>query len=107
MKKVITLSILSLFSIFALSACISEASPESHTGTVKKKHMTQEKVHKIIKKAGKDAGWKMTEFKSNAMIAEKIDGANSVALTVTFSNSSYDISPKNSDLASAIDSALN
>ena len=107
MKKVITLSILSLFSIFALSACMSTASPEAHTGTVEKKHMTQKKVHKIIKKAGEDAGWNMTEFKSNAMIAEKIDGDDSVAVTVTFSNSSYDISPENSDLATAIDSALN
>ena len=107
MKKFITLTLLSALSIVFLSACGSEPSPESHTGTVEKKHMTQEKVHKIIKKAGEEAGWTMTEFKSNAMIAEKIDGDNSVAVTVTFSNSDYDIAPENSELDDAIDSALN
>ncbi len=107
MKKVITLGLLSALSIVFLSGCGSEPSPEGHTGSLKKGHMTQEKVHKIIKKAGEEAGWTMTEFKSNTMIAEKIDGDDSVAVTVTFSNSDYDISPENSDLDDAIDSALN
>ena len=107
MKKVITLGILSALSVVFLSGCGAEPSPESHTGTVEKGHMTQEKVHKIIKQAGEEAGWTMTEFKSNAMIAEKIDGDDSIAVTVTFSNSDYDIYPENSELDDAIDSALN
>jgi len=106
MKKFITRTILSALSIVLLSACGSEPSPESHSGSVEKQHMTQEKVHKIIKKAGEEAGWTMIEFKSNTMIAEKIDGDNSIAVTVTFSNSFYDLSPANSELDSAIGSAL-
>ena len=107
MRKVITLSLLSALSIVLLTGCGSEPSPESHTGSIENRHITQEKMHSIIKKAGEDAGWTMTEFKSNAIIAEKIDGENATAVTVTFSNSFYDIEPKNSDLDSAIDSALN
>jgi len=106
MKRFITITILSALSIILLSACGSEPSPESHTGDVEKKHMTQKNIHKIIKKAGEDAGWTMTEFKSNAIIAEKIDGDNSIAVTVTFSNSFYDISPANSELDSIVGSAL-
>ena len=107
MRKVITLSILSALSIVLLTGCWSEPSPESHTGMVEKGHLTQKKVHKIIKKAGEDAGWTMIEFKSNAMIAEKVEGDNATAVTVTFTNSSYDIVPENSELDDAIDSALN
>ena len=93
--------------MFTLTGCMSEASPESHTGHVEKKHMTQKKVHNIIKKAGQDAGWTMIEFKSNTLIAEKHNGDDSVAVTVTFSNSHYDINPENSELSSILDSALN
>ena len=107
MKKIITLSILSVFSIVLLTACGAQPSPESHTGEITMKHLNQHKVQKIIKKAGEDAGWIMTEFKSNAMIAEKIDDGDTESVTVKFGTSSYDISPENSELKSAIDSAFN
>ena len=107
MRRTIKLSILSAISLVLLAGCVSQPSPESHTGTVEKRNLTQEQVHKIIKDAGENAGWNMTEFKSNTMIAEKIDGKDSVAVTVTFSNGNYDILPENDELDDAIDSALN
>ncbi|MCD4667148.1 MAG: hypothetical protein K8R44_00880 [Sulfurimonas sp.] len=112
MRKVITLGIASALSALVLAgrgAATSSKAPEAqeaHTGEINNKHMTQEKLHKIIKEAGENNGWKMTEFKSNAIIAEKIDGDDSTSVTVTFSKGSFDIVPANSDLEDAIKSAL-
>ena len=103
MKKVISLGVASALSTFLLVGCGGVSpSVQSHS-----KHMTQEKVHSIIKKAGKEAGWKMTEFKNNAIIAEKIDGSDSKAVTITFDKHSFNISPSDSNLEDAIQSALN
>jgi hypothetical protein len=107
MKKVIILGLATSLSLVLLSGCGGEPSPESHTGVVVKQNMTQAKMHKLIKKAGEDSGWIMTEFKTNALIAEKIDGDDSQAVTVTFNKSSYDIDPESSELNSAIEDALN
>ena len=107
MKKVIIFGLATSLSLILLSGCGGEPSPESHTGMVEKQDMTQAKMHKLIKKAGEDSGWIMTEFKTNALIAEKIDGDDSQAVTVTFNKSSYDIDPESSELNSAIEDALN
>ena len=107
MKKVIILGLVTSLSVLLLSGCGGEPSPEAHTGMIEKQHMTQEKVQSIIKQAGEDAGWIMTEFKSNALIAEKLDGDNAEAVTIKFSKSSYDLQPENSELESIIDEALN
>ncbi len=101
MKKIITIGLISSLSAFLFLGC-GAASPEAHSGTVEKKQMTQKKVYKIIKKAGEEDGWSMTEFKNNAMIAER-DGET---VTVTFDKHSFDLSPSNSSLNSTLSSAL-
>ncbi len=117
MRKVITLGFVSVVSTLLLVGCSAKTSSlqthetesceaECHTGEMHDKNLTQEKVHKIIKEAGEENGWKMTEFKSNAMIAEKIDNGSSVSTTVTFSKSSFDISPENSELESILSAKL-
>ena len=106
MKKVIILGLVTSLSVLLLSGCGGEPSPESHTGRIEKQHMTQEKVQKIILQAGEDAGWTMTEFKSNAVIAEKTDGDDTKAVTVKFTRSSYDISPKDSELSNILEDAF-
>ena len=107
MKNIVTLSIVSIFTTLVLVGCsAANNSPESHSGTVHNKNLTQEKVHKIIKSAGKEDGWIMTEFKNNALIAEKADGDNSKAVTITFDKHSFDITPQDSDLEDAISDAL-
>ncbi|WP_455756364.1 hypothetical protein [Sulfurimonas sp.] len=97
MKRLITLSIVSILTALTFIGC-QGSSPTTHSN----KHYTQEKVHDIIKSAGEENGWKMTEFKINTLIAEK-DGE---AVSVTFNNSSFYVSPVNSNLESAISSAL-
>jgi len=107
MKHIITLSIASIFTSLLLVGCsATTSSPEAHTGTVHGKHMTQEKVHKIIKQAGEESGWIMTEFKSNALVAEKPDGDASKSVTITFDKHSFDIEPANGELEDAINDAL-
>ncbi len=119
MKRVVISSIVSMLTVFALANCSgntpspeanaqtkTEVDPEAHTGTIEKKNLTQEKVSKIIHEAAEKAGWEMTEFKSNAFIAEKIDGENSVSTTITFSTDSFDISPQNSELEGIVADAL-
>lgn len=107
MKKIIALSIVSLFGSLLLIGCgSSNPSPEAHTGTVHSKHLTQEKVHDIILKAGKNDGWIMTKFKSNTLLAEKPDGDNSKSVVIVFDRHSFDITPPNSGLESEINDAL-
>ena len=111
MKKVVISSLVSMFTLFALANCTGAtskiASPEAHTGYVEKKNLAHEEVSKLIVEAAEKAGWKMTEFKSNAFIAEKIDGKDSVATTVTFGHGSFDIAPENSELEDIVSDALN
>jgi len=107
MKKAIILGSIFSLSVFLFSGCGAGPSPESHTGLIENQYLTQKKVHKLIKKAGEDANWVMTEFKSNAIIAEKFGNGDAEAVTITFTNSSYDIYPENRELSRAIDSALN
>ena len=103
MKKIITLGLISSLSALLFVGCGETPSPEAHSGMVERAHMTQEKVHKIIKKAAEEDGWHTTEFKSNALIAEK---AGEEAVTITFDKSSFDLSPANSSLSSTLNSAL-
>ena len=72
-----------------------------------KNEMPLAKVHKLILKAGKGGGWRMTEFKENELIAEKEKNGNMKAVTITFSKDYFDISPKDSDLHEAIEKELN
>jgi len=107
MKNIVTLSIVSLFTTLVLVGCsAANHSPESHSGTIDNKNLTQKKIHKIIKSAGEEDGWIITEFKSNALIAEKLDGDNSKSVTITFDKHSFDITPQDSDLEDAISDAL-
>ncbi len=108
MKRVIISSLVSAFALFALANCTgAPESPESHHGVSEKAHLTQEKVSKIISQAAEEAGWKITEFKSNALIAEKIDGEDSISTTITFNKESFDINPENDDLEDVLNDALN
>ncbi len=68
--------------------------------------LTQDEMHNTIKNTAEREGWITTEFKSNALIAEKTTRDNSISVTVTFNKSSFSVSPKNIDLENAINSAL-
>jgi len=115
MKKIITIGLISALSTFLLVGCSSSTpDPEGHTlelGSTAEngRHVckySQKDIYKMIKAAGEKDGWKMTEYKSNAFIAEKIDGDNSESVTVTFHGHSLDIEPENDDLKDVLSEAL-
>ena len=118
MKKIITIGLISALSTFLLVGCGGSTpdanDPESHTlelgsTSATGKHVckySQEDIYKMIKAAGEKDGWKMTEYKSNAFIAEKIDGDNAESVTVTFHGHSLDIEPENNDLKDTLSAAL-
>ena len=107
MKNIVTLSVVSIFTTLVLVACSgANYSPESHSGSIHNKNFTQGKIHKIIKSVGKKEGWNMTEFKNNALIAEKADGDSSKSVTITFDKHSFDVTPHDSDLEDAIREVL-
>ena len=61
-------------------------------------HTKTEAVHDAIMKAGEKNGLKMTEFKSNAIIAERANGDNSASATVTFTNDKVTIKDETGDI---------
>ncbi|WP_345994028.1 hypothetical protein [Sulfurimonas sp. HSL-1716] len=111
MKKMITLSLVSVFGTLVLIGCSAGNTPsvgnvENANKTCISKNLTHEKVHDIIVKAGEENGWKMTEFKTNSVIAEKTVNENSTAVTVTFDESTFELNPANSELQSILEKAL-
>ena len=111
MIKVLKFSIVTALSGFLLVGCSSTpdtshmSSTEMHAAEAHK-YLSQKKLAKIIKKAGEEAGWKMTEFKSDSFVAEKKDGDDMISSTVKFNNDIVEVNPENDDLKDAITEAL-
>ena len=76
---------------------------ENHSAGI---HLSQEKFHKLIIKAGEKNGWIMTKFKSNTLIAEKVENDNTLSVTITFNKTSFNVLPANSELEGAITAML-
>ncbi len=96
MRKLIKIALASTVVMLLSTGCgnsKTNSSTESVDHTVNvgteltlQSHTTSKEVHEAIITAGKAKGLKMTEFKANAIIAEKITGDNSSSATVTFNN---------------------
>ncbi|MBA1438225.1 MAG: hypothetical protein FAF05_04440 [Epsilonproteobacteria bacterium] len=67
--------------------------PKSHTAKTAL-------LHKKVMQAGEQAGWKMTPFKSDMIIGEKIVGDESMSVTISFATENITISVDNSDISS-------
>ena len=107
MKKLINLSLVSAFSLLLLSACATKSEDARVADyTPITKSFTQSKIKKIIMKSGEEHGWKMTEFKSNAVVAENFSGNTSEAVTVHFNENSFSTDPHNDALEDIINDAL-
>jgi hypothetical protein len=107
MKKIIATVFLGFFvTVFIGCAQTGAGDAKSAEYTHIKTDMTQKEIHKAIFDAAEDAGWRMTEFKDNALIAEKSDGDDTIAVTVSFSKDYFFLSPNNSDLQNIIEDAL-
>jgi predicted small secreted protein len=109
MKKTIILGATLLLSSLLFVSCSAtsgtdvDAKTENYT---KFKEMPLKKVHTLIVQAGEEDGWRMTEFKENEIIAEKTDDGDTKAVTVDFSQNSFNLSPEDSDLKDAIEEKL-
>ncbi len=95
MKRLINIALASTVVILLSTGCgnsNTNNNTKSVDGTVNvgteltlQSHTTSKKLHEAIIKAGEVLGLKMTKFKANAIIAEKVTGDNSSSATVTFS----------------------
>ena len=113
MNKILKIGIVTALSSFLLVGCSGTPdAPDSEMSSVEtnaaKAHsyISQEKISSIVQKAGEEAGWKMTEFKSDTFIAEKTDDGETESVTIKFDKESLEISPENDDLEDSIKEAL-
>ncbi len=115
MKRIITLSIASLLSTFVLTGCTGDSpSPSKHDNDVKHadrvyidKNLKLESVRYTIKNTGERLGWIMTDFKSNSIIAEKINGSKNKTVTIKYDKSSFELDPDDEELREALLHDLN
>jgi len=104
MNKMIKITLAATVSMFLMTGCgggniqTSEGSMSGGTELTLQSHTKTEAVHDAIMKAGEENGYMMTEFKSNAVIAEKADGDNSASATVTFTNDKIIIIDETGDI---------
>jgi len=94
MKKIISLTLISSVALMLITGC-GGSGPSSHDQSIGKnalyvKQHNNEKLIKSIEKAGEASGWKITKFKSNSVIAEKVDGDTTYSSTLKFSNGYVD-----------------
>jgi len=114
MKKTIMLGLVSVISSFILVGCGGAEVNNPSYDKVKNEHrvfldrvLTQQKVHKLILQAGEENGWRMTEFKSNELVAEKMTSDGTISVDIKFDNHSFEIDPENDDLSDILKSVLN
>lgn len=90
MKKIISLTLISSVAVMLITGC-GGSGPSSHDPSISENALyvnthNNEKLAHAIHKAGEITGWKITEFKSNAVIAEKTDGDTTYASTLKFND---------------------
>ena len=127
MKKIVKVSLVSVVSALMFVGCTpSTAKPDSHDvkpashdakpashdaktaqNTYIQHTLTQEEVHHRIETAAKKNGWRVTNFKNNTLIAEKSLNGDTTAITVHFDKESFRLIPKNGELHTIIEDALN
>jgi len=109
MKKIVILSVSALLSSLLLVSCSATSGVEVDAKTADYTHFNTiplKKVHKLIVEAGEEDGWRMTEFKENELIAEKTEDDETKAVTISFSENSFNLDPNDSDLEDAIEDKL-
>ncbi len=102
-----------LFTLLVGSFLFSACSTLHYTGDAKtegyqhfKKKSDLKVIHNIVMKTGEEEGWRMTEFKDNSILGEKVldDGTKSV--TINFTKESLIVLPKDDDLEESLIEAL-
>jgi len=110
MKKILKIAVVSLFTTLLVSGCVSDATGTADAKTAEyihvKNEMTIKEIHHAIVQAAQDDGWRITEFKENTLIAEKSQGGEMQAVTISFSKNYFYLSPRNSDLEDILEDTL-
>ena len=88
MKSIMKIGFAALLGMLFLSACSTKE--ESVEMPVVEKHMTASQLKSAIMAAGKEQGWKMTEFKNDEILAEKF-GDDAVAVSIEFDRTGFEI----------------
>lgn len=114
MNKILSITLISAISLVLSTGC-GGTSPSSGAHDAKISHdalyvktHNNKKIAHAIEKAGEETGWKITEFKSNEVIAEKTDGDKTISSSVKFSGGYIEFSDNSetSDLRDAIEEEL-
>jgi len=103
MQKMIKLTLVTAATVLLLVGCggDTQTASESMSGGTElhlEGHSTNKQLHEAIVKAGEHEGLKMTAFKSNAIIAERVDGDDSATATITFSKDKIIIMEETGDI---------
>ena len=114
MNKILSITLISAISLVLSTGCSgTSTSPESHDAKVSADALyvnthDNKKIAHAIEKDGEKTGWKITEFKSNEVVAEKTDGWKTISSSVKFSEGHIEFSDSSatSDLRDAIEEEL-
>lgn len=126
MKKLLSIAAVSVATIFLVTGCSSSSevlpSNAAENSAIYKSEVSKgslhveghniQKVMHAVKTSGEKAGWKMTPFKVNEFIAEKVLSDKTVSTNVKFHNEYITFSKDNasesdiSELMSAIEEGL-
>jgi len=110
MKSLFKISLTLLLSSLLFSACSTlayhgDAKTEGYQH-FKEKHNLKA-IHKVIMKTGEEEGWRMTEFKYNSILAEKVLENETKSVTIDFTEESLVVLPEDEDLEESLIEALN
>ena len=109
MKKIVSLSLISALTLVLSTGCNStHGDPSVSEDALYVNTHDNEKILHAIEKAGKANGWKITEFKSNEVVAEKTDDGETVSSSIKFQEGHIEFSNDEaaSDLSDDIEEAL-
>ncbi len=93
MKKIVSVTLSSAVALLLLGGCGSSPQPSDPSLTKNALYTNikdDEKLKKIVVKAAKEKGWRVTEFKRDAIIVEKPNGENAKSATVKILHGNVD-----------------
>ena len=103
LKKLLSVLCISTLTLVLATGCTATGSTEEAHST-EYKSLTNEQIHEAIIRGGEKAGWKMTEYKNNEVIAEKFNDGEGEMVSVKVNNGhlSYEGEASHGDLEDAI-----
>ena len=94
MEKISSITLSSCLVLILLVGCSSNNphpnNPTTTQNAIYTKIHNHNKLKEMIKSAAKEKGWRITEFKENALIAEKFDDENPKATTIKLNDGYID-----------------